>query len=93
MFAAIAAHEKNVKLQWSIVMVVESTDRCEVPRVGACSADRVVFCTDASRTMKRIRKITATAVVGCATWAAALQLSLPTPARVAVLLVRLLLLP
>jgi hypothetical protein len=74
-------------------MVVENTDRCEVPRVGACSADSVVFCADASRIMKRIFKITATAVIGCAAWTAALQLSLPAPARVAVLLVRLLLLP
>jgi hypothetical protein len=41
--------------------------------------------------MKRIQKIAVIAAAGSAAWAAALQLSLPTPARVAVLLVRLLL--
>jgi hypothetical protein len=74
-------------------MVVESTDQPKAPRVGACSADRVVLSIPNSRTMKRILKITGNAAFGCAAWAAALQLSLPTPARVAVLLVRLLLLP
>ncbi|WIA31958.1 hypothetical protein OEZ86_002814 [Tetradesmus obliquus] len=42
--------------------------------------------------MKRIYRIAYIAAAGGAAWAAALQLSLPTPARVAVLLAPLLLL-
>ncbi|KAF6265908.1 hypothetical protein COO60DRAFT_768964 [Scenedesmus sp. NREL 46B-D3] len=43
-------------------------------------------------TMKRIHWITVNSFLGCVAWAAALQLSIPTPARVAVLLAPLLLL-